>query len=123
MTKTKIGAVLGIILFGSATNAASTEVHIGDAGYLQRPDGGSVAILKSQDAMSKVSDLSKAGADPALIMEYIACFVPSETKVLNITGEITGAFMSGAGGTSDVEVVTGPQAGCKGTVKKDYLKK
>ncbi len=30
--------------------------------------------------------------------------------------------MSGAGGTSDVMVITGPKAGCKGTVSNEYLK-
>jgi hypothetical protein len=99
-----------------------SETRIGDTALLRAKQGMErVFIFKSQDDISTALDLYKAGADQSLIMEHVACVVPSGTKVLITTSGITGAFMSGLGGTSDVMVVTGPDAGCKGTVSKDNL--
>ena len=72
--------------------------------------------------MSTVAQLSKAGADEALMMQYVACVVPNDTKVINVTGNISSAFLSGMGGTADVMVVTGPHAGCKGVVSANQLR-
>lgn len=66
--------------------------------------------------MSSARQLARAGADMQLILQYVACIVPTDTKVLVITGEISSAFLSGFDGTSDVVVITGTKAGCRGTV-------
>jgi hypothetical protein len=107
-----------------APTQSSREVpRIGEVGYLRSRDGGSVLVFTSQDGMSKAVQLRDAGADTRLIMPYIACLAPYGAKVLVITGEITGAFMSGLGGTTDVMVTEGARAGCKGVVRDEDIRK
>jgi len=110
-----------MVLFSCAAIADDANVHIGETGYLRSANGDNVIVFKSQDAMSKAVQLSKAGADSQLLVQYVACLVPTGTKILVITGEISSAFWSGAEGTSDVMVITGPYAGCKGVVNKKYV--
>lgn len=63
-----------------------------------QPDGKeAVVIFKSQSDMSTASQLYKAGANQSLLMEHVACIVPSWTKVLVVTGQISGAISSGIG--------------------------
>jgi hypothetical protein len=88
-----------------------------------RSPTGWVVIYKSQEALSTEQGLLKAGADDRLLGQYIVCTVPSETKVLDITGQISSAFLSGADGTRDVVVATGNHAGCQGVVAEDHLRK
>lgn len=101
--------------------SAAAEVRIGETGYLRSDKVSEIFVFKSSDAMSRVNELLKAGADASLLEQYIACFVPTNTKVLVITGEITSAFMSGADHTSDVMIITGPMAGCKGVVANIFV--
>jgi hypothetical protein len=122
MSRMKI-MIAAALLIASATTASAQEVQVGQTGYLQSAAGGRVFLFKSQDAMFKSVELRKAGADWQVILQYIACIVPTNTKVLDITGDITGAPMSGANGTRDVMVVTGPDAGCKGVVNVKALQK
>jgi hypothetical protein len=101
--------------------ASTTEVKIGETGYLREADGGGVWVFKSRDSLSKARALARAGADSSLILQELACSTPTNTKVLVITGEISSAFLSGMDGTADVVVVAGPKAGCKGTVAKNKI--
>jgi hypothetical protein len=79
-----------------------------------------VVVYKDQDGLFTVQSLIKAGGDSRLLARYIACIVPNETKVLNITGEITGGSVA-ARATRDVMVVTGSHAGCRGVVGLNRL--
>jgi len=124
MRKPAIFLMMGAVLFSAAiTTATAAEVKIGETGYLRSPDGKTVALFKSQSGIAEAMTLYKAGADEFLLGTYLSCIVPNETKVLVITGQITGAFMSGADQTSDVMVITGPNAGCKGVVPNIFVKK
>jgi hypothetical protein len=89
--KTVLSVIFGVVL--SSVAIADTTVHIGETGYL-RSGGGNVLIFASQSAMSKALELRKAGADTSLITQYIACMVSDGTKVLNINGEVSGAFIA-----------------------------
>lgn len=116
---------------GSITTATHVSHHadvdIGAAGHMKgdRNDSGvmlPVVVFRSTDAMAKSNQLYKAGAED-MIYRHIACFVDHGTKVLNITGEITNAFVSGLGDTLDVMVLEGPQRGCRGVILEQYLDK
>jgi hypothetical protein len=123
MGKIRMCFIIGMVSFACTASATAREVEIGGTGYLRSADGGRVVLFKSQDAMSKVIELAKANADNSLFARYVACVVPADTKVLVITGDITGAFMSGAGGTADVMVITGQQSGCQGVVPDSKVHK
>lgn len=106
--------------------STSTDVDIGESGYLRASENFTmVTVYKTQDGINKVAGLLKAGidSDSMLYYQYIACRVASETKVLNIIGEITSAFLSGADSTRDVMVIEGPHNGCKGVVAEGHLHK
>jgi hypothetical protein len=123
----RIAVSFGVILFANITDAA-TLVPIGKTGVLRTTThpldlSGQLILFKSQDAMFKVVQLLNAKADPSLLTQYAACVVPNNTRVLVITGEITGAFASGVESTSDVMVIAGPSAGCRGVVHDDAVKR
>jgi hypothetical protein len=108
---------------GTVTTDVDARVKIGETSYLRTNDASGIFIFKSQDAMYQTWKLLKAGADDSLTDQYTACFAPTNTKILVITGEISSAFMSGADHTSDVMVLTGPKAGCRGTVPNRFVQK
>jgi len=130
ITRDKVLGVLALIAVLSVAgllsrideNKPSGQIRKGETGYLRSHDGGKLILYGSQDGMSKVTQLIRAGADDSLLSQYVACMVPNNTKVLDITGEISSAFMSGFGHTRDVMVVAGPQAGCRGVVDDKWVK-
>ena len=119
MSKTRVCAIFGIVMFACPANAG--DVSIGETGYLRNVRADMVIVFKNQDAMSKVEDLRKAGADTRSMLPYVACIVANDTKIL-VTADITGGFKSGLFGTSDVTVIAGPNAGCRGVVDKEYVR-
>jgi hypothetical protein len=110
------------MLMLAATAHAAERVDIGKTGFLKSDKGGDVIVYKAQDSRRKVQALLEANAPERLLLQFVACLVDSNTKVLVITGEITGAFSSGAGGTADVMVISGPEAGCRGVVAADIVR-
>ena len=62
----------------------------------------------------RFSELAAAKADDSLLFQTIACIVPNGTKVL-VTNDITSIELASMAYFSDVQVVTGPHAGCHGT--------
>jgi hypothetical protein len=119
----KLVTVVFAAMMSASAYGASSEVKIGETGVLRNDEGAPVLVFKSQDAISSVTALVKAKAPVAVMMPYVACAVESGTKAINITGQITGAFWSGADGTSDVLVLQGDRVGCKGVVRNIFFKK
>jgi hypothetical protein len=107
----------------TAGQGGAVEVDIGEAGFLKSDTGGNVIVFKNQDAMSKVGQLSRAGADTSVLVPYVACIVPDNTKVLVTADGFSGAFKSGFFGTRTVIVIAGQDAGCKGVVDKKRVQK
>ncbi len=118
--KTKTWIVVALMML-AVTNAFA-RVQIGDIGYLKSSPGGEVVVVfKTQDGLFNALKLVDAGAEMSPILQFVACIVPHNTKVVIITGQITGAFWSGADRTADVLVATGPNAGCKGVVPEKQV--
>lgn len=111
--------VFGMVLLASTVTAAQSDVETGKPGYLDSRSSDIVLIFKNVDALLGFVELRRTGDDSELVVRYFSCVVPVGTKVLNITGEVT---EGGRHGTSDVMVITGPNAGCRGVVPSAQLK-
>jgi hypothetical protein len=106
----------------TTTAHVSSPVHIGETGHVRDSKYPNVYVFKSQSAMDNVAELARANADNSLIYQQMACIVPNGTTVM-VNADITGGFMSGLGGTSDVLVINGPHSGCKGVVNNTVMTK
>jgi hypothetical protein len=107
----------------SETHSIAAPVKIGETGVIVVEEGyNAVAVWKNTTAMSDYWSLKKAGADARLLAGKISCTVPAGTRIMATVGE-DGAFWSGLTSTTGVLVLSGPHAGCRGTVTNDELRK
>jgi hypothetical protein len=95
------------------------DITLAQTRTLVRPDGagGSIIIWKNEKAHSEGVKLIGAGinkTNPALLMPLLACLVPVGAQAVVTDG----GFFS-----SNVTIVSGNEAGCRGVISNDYLGK
>lgn len=83
-----------------------------NAKVLRMPNGGAVWVWRDADAQDEGITLIQSGADSELIAPLLACIVPS-----GVHAAVTDFGIL----TSDVIVIDGSKAGCRGNVSTDYL--
>ena len=83
---------------------------------LRMPNGGSVFVWRSKDAMREGLSLIGAGVhetNPQLVIRLISCIVPSGTRAI---------ITDGGFATQDVLVTSGPDAGCRGNLQTEFVR-